>query len=387
MSAKLMISPKGANRLAAGHPWVYRTDIREDGAIAAGLVSLTDHRGKPLGTALYSPHSEIRVRWLAPDGVVVDAGWWRSRIADAVSRRQGIADTGYRLVHAEADGLPSLVVDRYGDVVVAQLLSAGIEAVREQVIEGILAAVQPHGLLLRNDAPVRERERLSRETVLASGTVPQRARYTEGALALHAAPWSGQKTGAFLDQRQNHLLAHGLARGRCADVFSYHGGFALQLAVGGAESVVAVDSSGPALEVLREAARENGLQERVSIEEADAFEWLRASVAASRRYDVIALDPPAFAKDRRSVDRALAAYRELNIQALKLLSPGGRLLTFSCSFHIHRGQFFAMLGEAAQDSGRRVQLAEILGAAADHPELLTIPETGYLKGALLRSLD
>jgi 23S rRNA (cytosine1962-C5)-methyltransferase len=387
MTPRVMISPKGAGRIAAGHPWVYRSDIREDASIPAGLVSVTDHRGKPLGTALYSPHSEIRVRWLAPDGVTVDDGWWRATIAAAVGRRRDIGDSGHRLVHGEADGLPSLVVDRYGDVVVAQLLSAGIETVRAHVVDAILAATQPRGLLLRNDAPVREREKLSRETVLASGDVPQRARYTEGTLALEAAPWTGQKTGAFLDQRENHLRARAAARGRCADVFSYHGGFALQLAAGGAGEVIAVDSSAGALDVLRETARANGVEHRVRPQEADAFDWLRAEVASGRRYEVIALDPPAFAKERRSVERALAAYRELNIQALKLLAGGGRLLTFSCSYHVHRGEFFAMLAEASQDSGRRIQLVDMLGAAADHPELLTIPETGYLKGAELRAAD
>lgn len=382
-----MISPRGAARLEGGHPWVFRSDVRDDPAIPAGLVRITDHRGKPLGTALYSPQSEIRIRRLAPDGVTVDRAWWREQIARAVQRRAGIADTGHRLVHAEGDGLPSLVVDRYGDIVVAQILSAGLELVKHDVIDAILAVTQPRGLLLRNDAPVRQRERLERETVPASGDVPQRARYTEGALTLAAAPWTGQKTGAFLDQRENHQLAATLARGSCADVFAYHGGFALQMLAGGADGVTAVDSSAQALEVLEENAQSNGLGGRAKRVEADAFDWLRDEAAKGARYDVIALDPPAFAKDRRAVEKALAGYRELNLQALKLLSPGGHLLTFSCSFHVSRGDFFMMLSEAAQRSGRRIQLADIRGAAPDHPELITVPETGYLKGAVLRAIE
>ena len=379
-----MISPRGAARIEAGHPWIFRSDVREDPSVPAGLVGMVDHRGKPLGTALYSPHSEIRLRWLAPEGTTVDAAWWRAQIGRAVQRRDGITDTGYRVVHAEGDGLPSLVVDRYGAVLVAQILSAGLDAVKEDVIAALVDACRPAGLLLRNDAPVRQRERLPRETVTAHGEVPERAPYTEGELTFSAAPWTGQKTGAFLDQRENHLLAGQLARGRCLDVFSYHGGFALQLLAGGADQVTALDSSGPALDALREAAAANDLSSGLQAEEADAFGWLRNAAARREQFDVITLDPPAFAKDRRSAGQAINGYRELNLQAMKLLAPGGHLLTFSCSYHVHRGDFFAMLAEAAQGSGRRLQLVEMRGAAGDHPELLTVPETGYLKGAVLR---
>jgi len=379
------LTQKGLGRFRTGHPWVYRSDLAPHDGLDAGLVRLADERGRGLGTALFSPHSEIRARWLAPDGVTVDAAWWKAALRAAAERRAGITDTGYRVVHAEGDGLPSLVVDRYGDVAVAQLLSAGLEAVRGQVVDAIREALAPRGLLLRNDAQVRERERLPRETVAAFGDIPQRAPYTEGRLTLASAPWAGQKTGAYLDQRANHQLVGALARGRCLDVFCYHGGFALQMLAGGARDVTGVDSSTEALLVMAENARRNSLAEPRGVE-ANAFDWLRAEAAGSNRYDVVVLDPPAFAKDKRSLDKALAGYKELNIRAMKLLASGGHLFTASCSYHVHRGGFFAMLAEAAADSGRRMQLVEIRGAGPDHPELVTVPETGYLKAALLRAL-
>ncbi|MFI5206774.1 MAG: class I SAM-dependent rRNA methyltransferase [Gemmatimonadales bacterium] len=387
MNPTITVLPKGVGRLRAGHPWVYRTDLADTSGLEAGLVRLVDERGKGLGTALFSPHSQIRVRRLAEEGVSVDGAWWRRAIAAAVQRRAGTSDTGWRAVHAEGDGLPSLVVDRYGDIAVAQILSAGLEAVTGAVVDAIKDALAPKGLLLRNDAPVRERERLPRETVPAFGDVPQRAPYTEGKLRLHALPWTGQKTGAYLDQRENHQLVGGLGRGRCLDAFAYHGGFALQLLAHGAGEVVAIDSSKDALAAMAESATENSLEGLLLPVEANAFDWLHERASGADRFDVVVLDPPAFAKDKRSLPRALAGYKELNIRAMRLLAPGGHLFTASCSYHVHRGDFFAMLAEAAADSGRRMQLVEIRGACADHPELMTVPETGYLKAALLRASE
>jgi 23S rRNA (cytosine1962-C5)-methyltransferase len=239
-------------------------------------------------------------------------------------------------------------------------------------------------LLLRNDAPVRDKERLPRETTVAFGEVPKRAAYTEGTLTLGAAPWMGQKTGAYLDQRDNHQLVGRLASGRCLDLFCYQGGFALPMLAGGAREVVGLDSSADALLVMEETARGNGLA-GVTPVEANAFDWLHDAAAGRDRYDVVVIDPPAFAKDKMSVDRAIAGYKELNLRAMRLLAPGGYLFTASCSYHVHRGMFFGMLADAAADSGRRMQLLEIRGAGADHPELVTVPETGYLKAALLRA--
>jgi 23S rRNA (cytosine1962-C5)-methyltransferase len=382
---RVTVSGKGIGRLRAGHPWIFRSDVEAEPGLPPGIVNLADARGRNLGSALWSPHSEIRARYLGPPGETVDASWWRRMIGNSLQRRSAIEDTAFRVVHAEGDGLPSLVVDRYGEYAVAQFLSAGLEAVRDDVVGALRDVLAPRGLLLRNDAPVRERERLPRQVELAFGEVPELAPYSAGGLTLYAAPWSGQKTGAFLDQRENQLLLGRLARGRCLDLFCHHGGFALHMARGGATAVTALDSSSEALAMLGRHAAANGLS--VTAIEANAFDWLREHASAGDTWDVIVLDPPAFARDRRSVSRALAGYKELNLRALRMLSPGGRLFTASCSHHVHRGDFFAMLAEAAADVSRRIVLEEIRGASPDHPELLTVPETGYLKAALLRAAD
>ena len=383
----VVVAPRGVGRLRSGHPWIFRSDVRDADGDRAGVVRLVDERGKGLGTALYSPASEIRARWIAPEGVAVGAEWWQAMLRAAADRRRGIADGAWRVVHAEGDGLPSLIVDRYGDCVVAQLLSAGLEAVRDDVVAAIREVLAPAGLLLRNDAAVRERERLPREVTLAFGAVPEEIVIEESpGVRWVATPWTGQKTGGFLDQRENRRAVGALAGGRCLDAFAYQGGFALHLARGGAREVVAVEISHDAVERLRRNAELNGMG-GVRAVEANAFDWLKEAAAAGERYDVVVLDPPAFARDRRSLPRALAGYKEVNLRAMQLLAPGGLLFTASCSHHVHRGDFFAMLADAATDSGRRLQLLEIRGAAADHPEIVTIPETGYLKGALLRALD
>jgi len=381
----LVVSPKGVGRLRTGHPWIFRSDLSEDGG-EPGLAQLVDGRGKGLGTALYSPASEIRARWLAPAGTAVDRAWWTAMVRAALDRRRGIADSAWRAVHAEGDGLPSLIVDRYGDYAVAQLLSAGLEAVRDDVVAAIRDTLAPKGLLLRNDPAVRERERLPRDVTLAFGEVPETIECKEGRVRFLAAPWTGQKTGAFLDQRENRQLIGARAGGRCLDAFAYHGLFAMHLALGGAKEVVAVEISGDALGILEQNAALNGVTQ-VRTVEANAFDWLKAAAATGDRFDTIVLDPPAFARDRRSLARALAGYKEINLRAMHLLAPGGVLFTASCSHHVHRGDFFGMLTDAASDSGRRLQLLEIRGAAADHPEIVTIPETGYLKAALLRATD
>jgi 23S rRNA (cytosine1962-C5)-methyltransferase len=381
----LVVSPKGVGRLRTGHPWVFRSDLSEDGG-EPGLARLVDERGKGLGTALYSPASEIRARWLAPEGTAVDRSWWTAMVRSAAGRRRGIADDAYRVVHAEGDGLPSLIVDRYGDYAVAQLLSAGLEAVRDDVVAAIRDTLAPKGLLLRNDPAVRERERLPREVTLAFGEVPETIESREGRIRFIAAPWSGQKTGAFLDQRENRQMIGAHAGARCLDAFAYHGLFALHLAAGGAKEVVAVEISGDALGILEQNAALNGVT-AIRTVEANAFDWLKEAAAAGEQFDTVVLDPPAFARDRRSLGRALAGYKEINLRAMHLLAPGGHLFTASCSHHVHRGDFFGMLADAAADSGRRLQLLDIRGAAADHPEIVTIPETGYLKAALLRALD
>jgi 23S rRNA (cytosine1962-C5)-methyltransferase len=380
--SEVTVSARGARRWAAGHPWIYRSDVAREpsgSAGVAGVVSVRDAKGRCAGRALYSPGSEIRLRMLTRDDAPLDRTWWRERIAEAAARRASIPATAYRVVHAEADGLPSLIVDRYGPYLSAQLLSAGLEACRGDVIGALEEALEPRGILLRNDAPIRRHEDLPLSIELAAGEVPDEVEVEEQGVRYRAALRTGQKTGAYLDQRENRALAGSLARGRALDVFTYHGSFALHLARR-ADTVLAVDQSPEALARGRVNAALNGLS-NIEWLEANAFDLLRELERKGERFDVIVLDPPAFARTKDSVERALGGYKEINLRALRLLAPGGRLLTFSCSYHVGRWLFLQMLEEAAADSGRVVQLERLLGQPADHPEILTIPETGYLKGA------
>jgi 23S rRNA (cytosine1962-C5)-methyltransferase len=378
------VTARGADRWRAGHPWIHKSEVRE-GPNEPGLVRVRDPRGKFIGQALYSPASEIRLRLLEPTDRAVDAGWWRERLSACLAGRVGIDATAYRVVHAEGDGLPSLIVDRYDRWIVAQILSAGLETFRAEVISAIVDVLRPDGVLLRHDTPVRRRERLAEETVLAHGAVPEWVEVREGRIRYVAAPRTGQKTGAFLDQRPNRLLAAELAAsgGRSLDCFAYHGSFALHLATRSAE-VLAIDSSANALARGAVNAELNGFG-NIVWREGDAFATLRALERAREKFDTIVLDPPAFAKGKSTVSQALRGYHEINLRAMRLLSPGGHLLTASCSFHVRLPLFLDMLAAAAADSGRRLVLRRILGQAEDHPEVLTIPETGYLKGAVLQA--
>jgi 23S rRNA (cytosine1962-C5)-methyltransferase len=313
----------------------------------------------------------------------VDAAWWRRRIEAAADRRSGIDASGYRVVHGEGDGMPSLVVDRYDRWLVAQILSAGLETMRPEILDALMARFRPEGILLRHDVAARRRERLPSEIEEVIGSVPREIEVREGAVRYLASPWEGQKTGAFLDQRSNRILAGEVTRsgGRALDCFAYHGSFALHLARRAA-SVIALDSSAEAVERARANAALNRL-ENIEWRVADAFESLRAMARSREQFDTVVLDPPAFAKTRASVPDAIRGYREINLRAMRCLAPGGVLLTASCSFHLRLPDFLAMLTEAAGDSGRRIRVRRILGQGEDHPEVLTIPETGYLKGALL----
>ena len=383
----VVVSAKGAARWDAGHPWIYRTDVYDEPRVTAGIVSVTDRRGRHLGQALYSPGSEIRLRLLTRGREPVDAGWWTDRIGIALARRAGIPATAYRVVHAEADGMPSLIVDRYGPYTLAQLLSAGLESVRADVVAGLVAALSPEGILLRNDVPIRRHEGLPLEVVPVYGTVPETLVVEEHGVRYVAAPHTGQKTGAFLDQRENRVLvsAHAGDGGRALDLFTYHGSFALHLARR-AREVIAVDSSADALARGGENAALNGLS-NITWREANAFDLLRELERRDETFDAIVLDPPAFAKTKQSVPRARAGYKEINLRAMRLLAPGGLLFTCSCSYHVNRAVFGEMLADAARDSGRRLALVALTGAGRDHPELLNVPETGYLKGALLKAVD
>jgi len=382
---EVRVTARGAERWTRGHPWIYRSEVQEATPAAPGIIRVHDPGGRFIGQALYSPRSEIRLRLIERTDRAIDAAWWREKLAACRDRRVGIDATACRIVHGEGDGLPSLIVDRYDRWLVGQLLSSGLETMREPILAALVELFSPEGILLRHDTAARRREGLPAEPDLVHGAVPREIEVREGGIRYLAAPWDGQKTGAFLDQRPHRLLAGRLARpgGRALDCFAYHGSFALHLAARSA-TVLALDVSREALE---RGAANAALNRMANIEwrEADAFETLRAFARAHERFDSIVLDPPAFAKSRAAVPGALRGYHEINLRAMRCLAPGGSLLTASCSFHVRLPAFLAMLADAAADSGRSIVLRRVLGQAEDHPEVLTIPETGYLKGAVLEA--
>jgi 23S rRNA (cytosine1962-C5)-methyltransferase len=379
-----VVSQRGAERWTRGHPWIYASDVAH-GPPAPGLVAVQDARGRFLGQALYSPASEIRLRLLEQEERPVDGSWWEASLARAAARRAGIDATAYRMVHGEGDGLPSLIVDRYDRWLVVQLLSAGLETMREEILGALRQVVQPEGILLRNDAPVRRHESLPETVELVHGEVPREIEVQEAGIRYLAAPWTGQKTGAFLDQRPNRVRAGALAvaGGHALDCFAYHGSFALHLARRSAR-VMALDTSAEALTRGAHNAKLNGFS-NIQWDAGDAFEVLRALERAKTRFDTIVVDPPAFAKAKSAVPQALRGYKEINLRAMRLLNPGGVLVSASCSFHVRRAEFLETITAAGRDSGRMLTVVEQLGQGVDHPEVLTIPETGYLKGIVLRA--
>jgi 23S rRNA (cytosine1962-C5)-methyltransferase len=378
------VNAKGARRWAMGHPWIYRSDLLTAPDTDAGVARVMDQRGKPLGVALWSPRSEISLRQLDRNGDArIDGDWWRDMLGRAIARRSPLdgVTNACRLVHGEGDLIPSLIVDRYDRSLVVQLMSAGLERFRDEIVRALIELVRPQGILARNDVPLRRKEGLDTNVELLHGTVPDEVEVAEHGIRYLAAPWRGQKTGAFLDQRENRVLAGQVARGRALDCFSYHGSFALHLARR-AEHVVALDASAHALTRAEENFRRNALSNGEFVE-ANAFEYLKSSERARARFDTIVLDPPAFAKTRAALPAAMRGYKEINLRAMRILAPGGMLFTASCSYHLTKPLFLEMLEQAAADSGRRLVLRELRGQPLDHPEVLTIPETGYIKGALV----
>ena len=383
-----VVTSKGMRRWESGHPWIYRSDVSERPDSDAGVVLVRDSRKRPLGWALWSPRSEISLRLLDTNADArIDADWWRGRIELAFARRVGLdaVTNAYRIVQGEGDGLPSLVVDRYDRWAVVQLMSAGLEKFRHEIVEAVVHVLHADGILARNDVPLRSKEGLERETVLLHGEVPHEIEVDEYGIRYIAAPWTGQKTGAFLDQRESRRLAGETAKGKALDCFSYHGSFALHLARN-ADTVTALDASASALDRAKKNADLNGI-ENIDFVEANAFDYLREREREGTAYDTIVLDPPAFAKTRQSLSAALRGYKDINLRAMRLLAPGGMLYTASCSFHLSKALFMEVLEAAAADSGRRICLREMRGQSVDHPEILTIPETGYIKGALLQAMD
>ncbi|WP_119342073.1 class I SAM-dependent rRNA methyltransferase [Meiothermus hypogaeus] len=380
---KVRVTPKGAARLLAHHPWVYRSDVLE-GPDSPGLYPVQSNRGV-LGMALYNPASEITVRVFSFQDTERPLEVLLEHLRKALTRRKpAIAQEpggAYRLVHAEGDLLPALVLDYYAGHGVLQVGSAALEPLTEALVEVIRAEIPLHSLLAKNDQKSRSLEGLPLHVRALLGQVPDFVMVQEGSVRYRVDLTQGQKTGAFIDQRDNRIRLGSFAGKKALDVFSYHGSFALHLARG-FEQVIAVDSSAAALQRALQNATINGIN-NISTREANAFEFLREEEKRGSLYDLIVLDPPAFAKGKRDVERAYAAYKEINLRAMKLLPSGGILATASCSHHLSEPLFYQMLAEAAADAHRTVRVLEKRGQGWDHPVLLNVPETHYLKFALL----
>jgi 23S rRNA (cytosine1962-C5)-methyltransferase len=384
------LSARGVRRLQGRHPWVYRSDVAEPNGVPAGsLVRVFDQRGKFLGTALYSSSSQIAIRMISHGSVADLPALVAERIRAAIAYRKKLVSSSdaYRVVFSEGDFLPGLIVDRYNDVLCLQILTQAMDAepVRAAALETLKEELQPAGIVERVDARIRELEQLPPlQSRLLWGEKNSTVFTMNSGVRFHYDGLEGQKTGAFLDQRENYAAAAQYAQGEALDAFCYQGGFALHFAAhpgGKTSSVTGVDSSRPALEMAERNATLNGRE--MEWIEANAFDLLREYAATGRRYDTIALDPPAFAKTKRDLEKALGGYKELNLRAMKMLRPGGILVTCSCSYHVSASDFFEVVADAARDAHKSFRVMENRGAAKDHPMLLNVPETSYLKCLIL----
>jgi len=396
-STVAVVSRRAADRLRAGHVWVYRSDIEHAVEMDAGLIPVADHRGFPLGTALWSPTSQIALRLLTSDPHLTQQAWLPlldQRLRQAIQLRAGMLEEGTdacRLVFSEADQLPGLIVDRYGDLILFEILTKALdrEDVRDTIVQALRSELQPLTIVERSDSRIQELEQLSEPAeapLYTAEPIPQLTTiFHLNGLAFHYDANAGQKTGAFLDQRLNYAAAERYARGEALDVCTYQGGFALHLARS-CTQVTGIDASRAALEVAEENLEVNRHRLQAAVEwiEANAFDLLRDWSTAGKTFDTVVLDPPAFAKSKRAVAGALRGYKELNLRALKMLRPGGTLVTCSCSHHVSWDEFHGVVAAAAGDAQRRVRLLERREAAPDHPVVLNIPETEYFKCLILQ---
>jgi 23S rRNA (cytosine1962-C5)-methyltransferase len=388
MSARTVaVSRRGEDRLRSGHPWVYKSDVTDVRASGGEIVRVVGLRGRGLGHAFYSDRSEIALRQISRSADPIDAAFWDRRLGEAIAFR-GVLDidaTAYRLVHGEADRLPSLVVDRYGDYLVVQALSQGADTLLPEVTRLLVERLSPKGMLARNDPRVRLLEGLEQRVDVLYGSVPDVIEVREAHVAYAVDPYRGQKTGLFLDQRENRAAAARYACGRLLDAFSYNGGFALALAPR-CDEVIAIDISEDAVARIRLNAERNGLA-NVQARAMNVFDELRELERRGESFDTIVLDPPAFAKSKAAVAKALSGYKEINLRALKLLSPGGFLVTCSCSYNVTEAAFADAIASAAVDAHAEVAVVEKRMQGRDHPVLMTVPETYYLKCFILRKLN
>jgi 23S rRNA (cytosine1962-C5)-methyltransferase len=386
MDSTITISQRGEERIRNGHFWVYRSDIASGDAAPGQVVRVVGPRGRYLARALFSDRSQITLRVLTEHDVPIDRAFWRSRLEQAI-RFRGVLDidaSAYRVVHGEGDLLPSLIVDRYGDYLVVQTLSQGMDRLLPQLTELMVELGEPAGILARNDPRVRLLEGLERKVEVLHGDVPETLAVREGTIEYDVDLRKGQKTGAFLDQRENRRAAARYAHGRVLDCFSYAGGFALQLASRASE-VTALDISEEATAALASNAAKNGLS-NVNVRTTNVFDELRTLERMGEKFDAIVLDPPAFAKSKDAVPKAIAGYKEINLRALKLLPAGGFLITCSCSYHVNEAAFAEVILDAALDARAQVSVVEKRMQGRDHPIVLGMPETYYLKCFILRKL-
>lgn len=384
----IKVSKRGADRVRDGHLWIYRSDVIEAGGASAGsVVSIKDARANFVGQALFSDASEITLRVLTQTQETIDREWWRRRIRRAAGRREDLKTVtdAYRLVYSEGDLLPSLIIDLYGDVVVLQTLSQGTEAIKPLLVELLVEEFAPRAIVERNDVNVRKLEGLDLLAGTLYGPEPEELEIVSHGVRFVVSPLAGQKTGAFLDQRENRVAARNFAFGRGLDCFTFNGGFALNLATV-CESVIGIDVSGEAIAQAQRNAKLNGA-ENVEFREANVFDALREMETAGERFDAIVLDPPAFAKNRASVKGAMRGYKEINLRALRLLTAGGVLVSCTCSYHMSEEMFLGVIASAANDAHRRLQLVEKRMQASDHPVLFGVPETYYLKCVIARVIE
>ncbi|HYK19169.1 MAG TPA: class I SAM-dependent rRNA methyltransferase [Pyrinomonadaceae bacterium] len=385
--ALVRVNKRGADRVRQGHLWIYRSDIIEAAADGGSVVTVKDEGGNFIGQALFSDSSQIALRFLTQSDEEINPDWWRRRIREAARRRNIPTETNaYRLVYSEGDLLPSLIVDRYNDVLVLQTLSQGTDAVKSLITEILVEEFSPRTVIERNDARVRRLEGLPLIAAPLYGDAPGEFEILQHGLRFYVAPLSGQKTGSFLDQRENRLATRAAAqttnKRRALDCFTFNGAFALHLA-SVCDEVIGIDISAEAVAAARRNAEINRLS-NVQFREANVFDLLREMEAAGERFDAIVLDPPAFAKNRASLKPAIRGYKEINLRALKLLNTGGVLVTCTCSYHVSEELFLEILAQAAIDAHRRVQIIDKRTQASDHPVLLGMPETYYLKCVIAR---